>query len=104
MAFRKNGKIEHIDEVLAGAKSWAGKLPIVIIDVDKCLISERGKIDDKLREFIKRYIEVGDDKEVLYEIEKGRIRPSKMLQDTLSSMLKGNQEFYMIDSQELVNI
>ena len=56
----------------------------------------------KLREFIKRYIEVGDDKEVLYEIEKGRIRPSKMLQDTLSSMLKGNQEFYMIDSQNIV--
>lgn len=56
----------------------------------------------KLREFIKRYIEVGDDKEVLYEIEKGRIRPSKMLQDTLSSMLKGNQEFYMIDSQHIV--
>lgn len=56
----------------------------------------------KLREFIKRYIEVGDDKEVLYEIEKGRIKPSKMLQDTLSSMLKGNQEFYMIDSQNIV--
>ena len=56
----------------------------------------------KLREFIIRYIEVGDDKEVLYEIEKGRIRPSKMLQDTLSSMLKGNQEFYMIDSQHIV--
>lgn len=56
----------------------------------------------KLREFIKRYIEVGDDKEVLYEIEKGKIRPSKMLQDTLSSMLKGNQEFYMIDSQNIV--
>ena len=56
----------------------------------------------KLREFIKRYIEVGDDKEVLYEIEKGRIRPSKMLQETLSSMLKGNQEFYMIDSQHIV--
>ena len=56
----------------------------------------------KLREFIKRYIEIGDDKEVLYEIEKGRIRPSKMLQDTLSSMLKGNQEFYMIDSQNIV--
>ena len=56
----------------------------------------------KLREFIKRYIEVGDDKEVLYEINNGRIRPSKMLQDTLSSMLKGNQEFYMIDSQHIV--
>ena len=56
----------------------------------------------KLREFIKKYIEIGDDKEVLYEIENGRIRPSKMLQDALGSMLKGNKEFYMIDSQKIV--
>lgn len=56
----------------------------------------------KLREFIKKYIEVGDDKEVLYEIDNGRIKPSKMLQDTLSSMLNGNKEFYMIDSQNIV--
>lgn len=56
----------------------------------------------KLREFIKKYIEIGDDKEVLYEIDNGKIRPSKMLQDTLASMLNGNQEFYMIDSQNIV--
>lgn len=56
----------------------------------------------KLREFIKKYIKVGDDKKVLYEIEKGKIKPSKMLQDTLENMLKGNKEFYMIDSQNIV--
>ena len=56
----------------------------------------------KLREFIKKYIEIGDDKEVLYEIDNGKIRPSKMLQDTLVSMLNGNREFYMIDSQNIV--
>lgn len=56
----------------------------------------------KLREFIKEYIKVGDDKEVLYEIDRGKIRPTKMLQDTLESMLNGNREFYMIDSQNVV--
>lgn len=56
----------------------------------------------KLRNFIKKYIEIGDDKEILYEIEHGRIRPSKMLQDTLENMLNGNKEFYMIDSQNVV--
>ena len=56
----------------------------------------------KLRDFIKRYIEDGDDGNILYEIDHGRIRPSKMLQDSLSQMLKGNQEFYMIDSQKIV--
>ena len=37
----------------------------------------------KLREFIKRYIKHGDNKENLYKIENGRIRPSKSLQDSL---------------------
>ncbi len=55
----------------------------------------------KLRNFIKRYIEDGDDGNILYEIDHGRIRPSKMLQDSLKNMLKGNREFYMIDNQKI---
>ena len=57
---------------------------------------------EKLREFINKYIKYGDDKETLYMIENGKIRPSKSLQDALSSMLQGNQEFVMIDDQKLV--
>ena len=56
----------------------------------------------KLREFIKKYIKIGDDKEVLYEIDSGKIRPSKMLQDTLINMLNNVREFDMIDSQNIV--
>lgn len=56
----------------------------------------------KLQNFIKRHIKYGDDKENLYKIEFGRIRPSKSLQDALSSMLKGNDEFIMIDEQKVV--
>ena len=56
----------------------------------------------KLRDFIKKYIKKGDDKKILYEIDKGKIRPSKVLQDSLSKMLKGNKEFQMIDTQKLV--
>ncbi|MGG4169235.1 DUF2075 domain-containing protein [Rossellomorea vietnamensis] len=56
----------------------------------------------KLRDFIKRYIQVGDNKENLYKIENGRIRPSKSLQDSLNQMLKGNDEFVMIDDQKVV--
>ena len=55
-----------------------------------------------LRKFIKKYIESGDDGNILYEIDHGRIRPSKMLQDSLRNMLKGNKEFYMIDNQKIV--
>ncbi len=61
----------------------------------------KGEVD-KLRNFINKYIKYGDDKETLYMIENGKIRPSKSLQDALSSMLKGNDEFVMIDDQKLV--
>ncbi|MFD2640198.1 DNA/RNA helicase domain-containing protein [Piscibacillus salipiscarius] len=56
---------------------------------------------EKLRNFIKKYIKHGDNKEILYQIEQGKIRPSKSLQDSLASMLKGNQEFVMIDEQKV---
>ena len=56
----------------------------------------------KLRNFIKKYIEDGDDGSILYEIDNGKIRPSKMLQDSLVQMLNGNKEFYMIDEQKIV--
>lgn len=56
----------------------------------------------KLREFIKRFVKYGDKNDILYQIENGRIRPSKQLADSLSSMLAGNQEFVLIDEQKLV--
>lgn len=56
----------------------------------------------KLRDFIKSFIKYGDDKDILYKIENGRIRPSKQLVDSLASMLQGNTEFIMIDDQKVV--
>ena len=56
----------------------------------------------RLREFICRHITEADDGKVLYEIESGRLRPSKSLQDALASMLAGNDEFVMIDDQKVV--
>ena len=55
----------------------------------------------KLREYIKNFIKYGDTDDIIYRIEHGRIRPSKMLADSLSSMLKGNDEFVMIDEQKV---
>lgn len=69
--------------------------------VDKAPIFTKGQ-SAKLRNFIKKYIKYGDNKEGIYKIENGKIKPSKSLQDTLSSMLKGNQEFIMIDDQKLI--
>ncbi|RYD31901.1 MAG: DUF2075 domain-containing protein, partial [Verrucomicrobiaceae bacterium] len=56
----------------------------------------------KLREFIKQHVKYGDAGETMYRIRDGRIRPSKNLADHLASLLKGKQEFYLIDEQKLV--
>jgi len=56
----------------------------------------------KLRDFIKSFVKFGDTKNLMYRIEKGRIRPSKMLADSIVALIKGNQEFVMIDDQKIV--
>lgn len=57
---------------------------------------------DVLRRFILQHIHKGDRGELMYRIENGRIRPSKSLADHLAGLLKGNQEFHLIDDQKLV--
>ena len=56
----------------------------------------------KLRDFIKKSIRTGDNKELIYKIDSGRIKPSKSLQDSIAKMLKGNREFIMLDEQKVV--
>ena len=61
----------------------------------------RGEVT-KLRDFIKKSIRIGDNKELIYKIDSGRIKPSKSLQDSIAKMLKGNREFIMLDEQKVV--
>ena len=61
----------------------------------------RGQVS-KLREFIKKCVKKGDNKDILYKVEHGKIKPSKSLQNEIASMIKGNQEFVMIDDQKVV--
>ena len=56
----------------------------------------------KFRDFIKSNITQGDDATILHEIATSDIKPSKMLQDSLAQMLKGNKEFNMIDDQKII--
>jgi DUF2075 family protein len=55
-----------------------------------------------LRDFICRNIKSGDGGKTLYDIENGKLRPSKQLQDAVASMLEGSQEFVLIDEQKVV--
>jgi DUF2075 family protein len=56
----------------------------------------------KLQEFINKYIKYGDNKETLYYIDNGKIKPSKNLAESLASMVSGNKEFVLIDDQKVV--
>lgn len=55
----------------------------------------------KLRTFISTYVKKGDQGRALYNIDNGKIKPSKSLQDSLAKMLRGNKEFLLIDEQEV---
>lgn len=56
----------------------------------------------KLRSFLKKHIIHGDNKEVLYELSNGKIRPSKALAEALSGLMKGKPEFVLIDDQKAI--
>ena len=60
------------------------------------------KQKNELRDYIKQSIVKGDNKEVLYYVDSGKIRPSKSLQDSIAKMVAGNPEFIMIDEQKVV--
>lgn len=56
-----------------------------------------------LQAFIKRHVRHGDQRQLLYRIEHGRIRPSKMLADSVLGLVQGQREFVLIDDQKLVH-
>jgi hypothetical protein len=68
--------------------------------IEKAPLFLRDEVE-KLAAFIRRYVRKGDRGRVLFEIEKGVIRPSKELASHLDSLLKGNPEFVMIDEQKI---
>lgn len=57
---------------------------------------------EELRAFIKAHVRYGDRGELLYRLEHGRIRPSKLLADSVVGLLQGKPEFVLVDDQKLV--
>lgn len=54
-----------------------------------------------LRNHVKRYIVKRADRNLFDVIEHGRLKPSKALQDSILSLLEGNEEFFMLDEQQV---
>jgi DUF2075 family protein len=85
--YLKDGIIDH-----PSYSPYIDKAPLFLSGAD-----ERRR----LRDFIKRHVQRGDDAELIFQIENGRIRPSRMLVDSLVGMLKGNREFVLVDDQKV---
>lgn len=68
--------------------------------VSKAPIFRKGEIN-RLRQFVKKYIKYKDKTNSIVQIDQGKIKPSKSLQDALKGMIEGNQEFHMIDEQKV---
>ena len=54
-----------------------------------------------LRTFIKTYIKKKAGADLLMKIDHGKLKPAKALQDSIVSMIQGNQEFLLIDEQKV---
>lgn len=56
----------------------------------------------RLQDYILRHIRYCSHEDIIWKIDNGKLRPSKQLADSLTSMLKGNDEFVMLDDQKVV--
>ena len=70
-------------------KEWYTSAPFFIMD-------EVQQFSDFVKKFVTKKSSHGD---LLYLIEKGKIRPTKSLQDALSSMVRGTPVFDLLDEQ-----
>lgn len=55
----------------------------------------------KLQAFLQQHVGKGKGMDILYQIENGKIKPSKKLMDYVASVFNGNQEFILIDEQKV---
>ena len=71
--------------------------------IDRAPVFLKGESERRLlREFIKTHIKAGDSKTILFEVENGKIKPSKALADSLINLMRGKPEFVLIDDQKAV--
>ena len=70
-------------------KEWYTEAPFFIKN-------EVSEFTDFIKSFVCKRSSNGD---ILYQLDHGRLRPTKALQDSLVSMIKGNDEFILLDEQ-----
>ena len=58
---------------------------------------------EKLEQFLRKYVGKGKGKEILYQIENGKIRPSRKFVEYVSSMFEGNEVYTLLDEQKVAH-
>ena len=81
------------------AEEMINPMYLDVIDSAPIFIKNEEK---KLQKFIHTYISRPAKGDIFRRIDQGKMLPSKALQDSLGAMLKGNEEFIMIDEQKVV--
>lgn len=56
---------------------------------------------NRLEAFMRKYVGKGRGKEILYQIENGKIRPSKKFVEYITSMFQGNTVYTLLDEQQV---
>ena len=56
---------------------------------------------EKLESFVQRHVGKGKGMEILYEVENGKIRPSKKLVEYVSDIYRGNPVYTLLDEQKV---
>lgn len=57
---------------------------------------------NELRDFLSSFIVKGDKGMIMGDVEKGDIRPTKKLAESLQKMVSGSNEFYLMDQQKVI--
>jgi hypothetical protein len=55
----------------------------------------------KLESFLSKYVNKGRGMDILYQIESGKVKPTKKLIEHVSELFKGNQQFVLLDEQKV---
>ena len=91
-AFLHEYQREYVNEI---------KNPIYQNGINKSIPFISDEYQD-LAAFVSKYIKTKSNKNLLYEVEQGRIKPSKMLANSLANMLSGNEYYELLDQQRIV--
>ncbi len=98
VVFRKNGKISNMKQAEKASKQW-GNMPIVIVDIDKCLEAERQKLNNLMQKY-KQKPTPALTKMINQKVRNNRVTDYKFAVDINDELEKMNDEYNRFEKQK----